>query len=285
MGDGLVSKVVRRTAHLPLFSLTFGPKRRGKIPKSFICRYLRQFCPQKNRDLFEKWGGWYLTGATAEWYTDRMKKTTIYPKSIKAPNEFSTLKKGSSNKKLGFKITAKKWGGKRLYSLTLTERNTCPASCHHWEDCYGNHMPFAHRFSTIGLTDKLEIEIAALLKKHKNGIVIRLHVLGDFYSTDYVKFWERILSQNPTLCVFGYTGRETNTCIGNYIRFINNLYSDRCVIRFSRSKESKDGILYAAEESYTGKHFDCPEQTGKIDSCAKCGLCWISPRTVRFITH
>ena len=222
---------------------------------------------------------------TLGWYTSRMKTTTIYRKSIKTPNEFSTLKKGSSNKKLGFKITAKKWGGKRLYSLTLTERETCPASCHHWEDCYGNNMPFAHRFSIMGLTDKLEIEIASLMMKHKNGIVIRLHVLGDFYSIAYVEFWESMLIKYPKLCIFGYTGREIGTKIGDHIRFQNNMYPEQCVIRFSRSKESKDGTLYAAEESYSGKYFDCPEQSGKIDSCAACGLCWMSPRTVRFTTH
>ena len=88
-----------------------------------------------------------------------MKVSTRYQKSIKNAHKFTTLKKGSSNKKLGFKVTAKKWTGKRLYSLTLVERETCPTTCHHWDDCYGNNMPFAHRFSTIGLTDKLNKEI------------------------------------------------------------------------------------------------------------------------------
>ena len=215
-----------------------------------------------------------------------MKTTTIYKKSIKLPTDFDTLKKGSSNKKLGFKVTAKKWTGKRLYSLTLTERDTCPTSCHHWEDCYGNNMPFAHRFSIEGLTDKLEIEIAALMKKHPQGIVIRLHVLGDFYSVEYLKFWERMLFDYPELCVFGYTGRELGTDIGNAIHLMNIRYSDRWVIRYSRNNESEElGKWYAAEESFKGKHFDCPEQTGKLENCASCGLCWIVQNTVRFATH
>ena len=117
-----------------------------------------------------------------------MKISTIYQKSIKAPETKFVLKKGSSNKKLGFKVTAKKWTGKRLYSLTLVERETCPTTCHHWVDCYGNNMPFAHRFSTIGLTEKMNKEIEMLMEKHKKGIVIRLHVLGDFYSESYVRF-------------------------------------------------------------------------------------------------
>jgi hypothetical protein len=214
-----------------------------------------------------------------------MKTSTIYKKSIKPPNDYSVLKKGSSNKKLGFKITAKKWAGKRLYSLTLTERETCPVSCHHWNDCYGNNMPFAHRFSTQGLIHKLEVEIKSLLLKHSQGVVIRLHVLGDFWSVSYVSFWKRMLKENPTLCVFGYTGRLPGSKIGSALSKLNNLFKDRCVIRYSRSKESKNGLLYAAEESFEGPHFGCPEQSGKIKDCASCGLCWISPRTVRFITH
>ena len=215
-----------------------------------------------------------------------MKTTTIYKKSIKLPTDFDTLKKGSSNKKLGFKVTAKKWTGKRLYSLTLTERDTCPTSCHHWEDCYGNNMPFAHRFSIEGLTDKLEIEIAALMKKHPQGIVIRLHVLGDFYSLEYLKFWQRMLFEFPELCIFGYTGRELGTDIGNAIHLMNLQFSERFVIRYSRNNESTElGKWFAAEESFKGKHFDCPEQTGKLPNCASCGLCWIVQNTVRFATH
>ena len=95
-----------------------------------------------------------------------MKVSTIYQKSIRLPEENETfiLKPGSNNKKLGFKVNSKRWKGKKLYSLTLVERETCPTSCHHWNDCYGNNMPFAHRFSIENLTDKLETEIAALIK-------------------------------------------------------------------------------------------------------------------------
>ena len=155
-----------------------------------------------------------------------MKTTTIYKKSIKAPHEFDTLKKGSSNKKLGFKVASKKWNGKRLYSLTLTERDTCPTSCHHWEDCYGNNMPFAHRFEHgPELTRKLEVEITNLMKKNKNGIVIRLHVLGDFYSISYVKFWRKMLIRFHKLCIFGYTARDCR--IGDEIKTINKRHPSK----------------------------------------------------------
>ena len=214
-----------------------------------------------------------------------MKVSTRYPKSIRSVGELSTLKPGSDNKKLGFKITSKKWKNKKLYSLTLVERETCPTTCHHWNDCYGDNMPFAHRFSIDGLEDKLEQEISNLIKKNPQGIVIRLHVLGDFYSTDYVKFWEEMLLKYPSLCLFGYTGREENSSIGKLLWFLNNRYNERCVIRFSRNKESNSNELYAAEESFSGASFVCPEQTGKVKNCASCGLCWTTNKTVRFLSH
>ena len=215
--------------------------------------------------------------------------TTRYQKSIRVAHIASkggprTLKKGSNNAKLGFKITRTRWKGKRLYSLTLTERETCPRSCHHWDDCYGNNMPFAHRFSTEGLMPVLEDDIASLLKQHKDGIVIRLHVLGDFYSGEYIQFWWRMLTTHRKLCIFGYTGHEEDSFLGQQIARLN-WYKARCVIRFSRSKESNKLHRYAAEEGFEGKHFVCPEQTGKIASCADCGLCWEAPNTVKFLSH
>ena len=40
-----------------------------------------------------------------------------------------------------------KYANYKFKTLTLVERETCPKDCIHWDDCYGNNMPFAHRFS------------------------------------------------------------------------------------------------------------------------------------------
>ena len=222
-----------------------------------------------------------------------VKTTTIYPKSIKTPvgHKFKLLKPGSNNKKLGNIVTAKKWTGKRMFSLTLVERITCPESCHHWDDCYGNNMPFAHRFNTVGLLHTLEDEVAALSKKYPEGIVIRLHVLGDFYSISYVAFWERILELYPNVCIYGYTARWYEP-IQKAIAAMNRKWSNRCVIRYSRNRAyiPNDDILrdswkFAAEESYVGPTFTCPEQLGTLPDCASCGACWIANKTVKFLSH
>jgi hypothetical protein len=215
-----------------------------------------------------------------------MKVSTLYQKSIKSPSDYTLLKKGSSNAKLGYKVSSKKWNGSRLYSLTLVERETCPRTCHHWDDCYGNNMPFAHRFSTDGLMPKLRQEVETLLQKHKDGITIRLHVLGDFYSVDYVRFWESMLLGESKLTLFGYTAHPRNSEIGKAIWLMNIRFSERCVIRYSHNAESNMlGEWYAAEESFEGRSFDCPEQLDKVKDCASCGLCWTTQKTVRFASH
>ena len=214
-----------------------------------------------------------------------MKTTTIYRKGIKRPMDAkSVLKPGASNKKLGRKVLKGKWKGAYIYSLTLTERATCPTSCHHWEDCYGNNMPFAHRFEHGPLLqDKLTEEVRALCSKH-DKVAIRLHVLGDFYSIDYVRFWDALMCVHPNLHVWGYTARTDS--IGREVMALNLRYPNRWAVRISSSQESTDPMnIFAAEEGFTGDHFVCPEQTGKVKSCGDCGLCWQSTKTVKFLSH
>ncbi len=216
-------------------------------------------------------------------YVERTR--TIYKKNVHPVKvDTNLLKKGSQNKKLGFVIKTGKWTNKRLYSLTLEERATCPRSCHHWDDCYGNNMPFAYRYEHgPDLVIALGNEIKYLLEKHKQGVVIRLHVLGDFYTRSYVKFWQKQLAKNPKLSIFGYTARDDS--IGDAIKVMNEKYPEQCVIRFSRNEKYDGKNKYAADEDMIGNFFDCPEQTGKLKSCADCGLCWSVNKTVRFKTH
>lgn len=218
-------------------------------------------------------------------------KSTKFQKSIKDIREdIFILKPGDNNKKLGFTVTTKKHNKKKIYYLTLVERETCPTSCFHWDDCYGNHMPFAQRYKINGLEEKLEHEITYLTFKHKHGILIRLHVLGDFFSVNYVSFWKRMLKKYSSLAIFGYTAREEYSDIGKGISDINLTFLNRSDIRFSNNKEyegkdSKNQNTYAAPESFDGNSFLCPEQIGKVEDCANCGLCWITKKTVRFRTH
>lgn len=197
----------------------------------------------------------------------------------------NVLKSVSDNKKLGNGsnvVTKGKWNGLRMFSLTLQERATCPSTCHHWRDCYGNNMAFGHRFKAgKALEERIEAELTNLSEKHKKGIVVRLHVLGDFYSVEYVEFWQRMLVKFPNLHIFGYTARFKEP-IGYNIAFLNAWFPDRCWIRFSQ-KESKLGM--SAIEVTNEDSITCPQQTGKTEACITCGLCWSVKKPIHFLSH
>jgi hypothetical protein len=95
-----------------------------------------------------------------------------------------------------------------IYTLTLEERASCPLTCKHWRSCYGNGMMVASRVQAgPELEARLEREIEVLDVRHVKGFVVRLHVLGDFYSVEYVELWRRLLRQYSTMRIWGYTAR------------------------------------------------------------------------------
>ena len=215
--------------------------------------------------------------------TDYIKEgRTRYSKSVKPVSDMrNLLVSGHSNIKIGRDVRKGKFRGYWIYTLSLEERKTCPASCNHWQTCYGNNMPFAKRIdhTSDGFMERLETEIARLCKTHKKGVLIRLHALGDFYSIEYVYLWRRMLITHTNLALFGYTARRDG--IGDRIAIMNANYSERCMIRFSNGGFSTMSTVSIKDE--TSKHdgaFICPEQSGKTRCCATCGACWSTTKNV-----
>lgn len=206
---------------------------------------------------------------------------TIFIRSRRDVSDYpyALLKPASGNSKLGKGsniIEKSRWLGMPLYTLTLEERATCPRACQQWERCFGNNMIFAHRIGGDPelLMLRLADELSHLSSMHPAGYVIRLHVLGDFFSLAYVRFWVAALDAHPALRVFGYTHRR-----GSILEAIRtHLQTDRAVIR-----SSDTGGRYSA--NVNGDGITCPEQTGKTQSCLTCGLCWQTDSAIRFIPH
>src|SRR5947207_280719 len=136
---------------------------------------------------------------------------TLYPGMVRTAGEGGlwALKSGMYNRKVGRVVQVGKWTGLPIYTLTLPERATCPQTCEHLRSCYGNHMDFAPRMRPgPELESRLAAEVEVLDVQHVHGFVVRLHVLGDFYSPAYVELWAALLRQYSTLRVFGYTRRH-----------------------------------------------------------------------------
>jgi len=188
----------------------------------------------------------------------------------------------STNKKLGKKITKGWASGLPLFTLTLEERATCPTSCHHWADCYGNNMPFAKRFvAGPALEDALRKDVAKLAADLPNGFMVRLHVLGDFYSVEYVNLWTEFLQTYAALHVFGYTARH-DCAIGQAVQANGQKFWRRWMVRQSGLPVEMGAVK--AEENIPNAVV-CPEQTGRVKNCGGCGLCWTMRKPVAFLTH
>jgi len=202
------------------------------------------------------------------------------------------LMPGTNNAKLGGYVTAGKWQGSAMYSLTLPERTTCPTTCQQWDNCYGNNMPFAHRFDPDGpdFYNLLEQQLTKLDKKHAGeGYVVRLHVLGDFFSLKYVSWWVQRLRFPPELKLFGYTHPPFRSPIGQVIYSLNLTQPDRWQIRFSDDLNAPLSAVVTKDKDYVaikGSEVVCPEQRNQTPSCAACGLCWSAPlRRIVFVEH
>lgn len=211
-------------------------------------------------------------------------------RGVKRPDEVTNLLvSGHANVKIGRDVRkGKLFRGYWIYTLTLEERATCPRSCHHWETCYGNNMPWAKRIEHgPALMRGLETEIVKLLAaRGRVGILIRLHALGDFWSVDYVGFWDAMLRIHPRLAIYGYTARRQGDPIGDAIAAVKARHGQRFAIRYSDGGAPVDCTVSVRDEADCPPGaFVCPEQTGATAACATCGLCWNTTKNVAFVEH
>ncbi len=217
-------------------------------------------------------------------------KRSLYPHTVADVLPVDILKSGRHSSKIGGEVLKGKWRGMPIYTLTLEERATCPTSCHHWVSCFGNKMNFAVRMShkAPGFGTLLAANVKRLGVLHPGGFVVRLHVLGDFYSVAYVKLWEALLDAVPALRVFGYSARwdvPGDPVAAALVPLVMRRW-ERFAIRFSDAPI--DECSTVSLEHPMQKPADavvCPEQAGKTESCSTCAFCWQSRRRVAFVQH
>lgn len=217
---------------------------------------------------------------------------TMFPTRVReaaaAPN---LLAPGAWQRKLGAVITKGAWSGFPIYALTLEERATCPRECHNWATCMGNGMQAAWRNRHgVALERTLDRELAALQREHPGGFAVRLHILGDFYSVDYVRRWGEWIDRFPALHVFGFTAWDWLTDIGAAVAVLAFQRWDRFAVRLSSREPGlmRAVTLYDDMPSPRPDVIVCPAATGKTRGCNTCGLCWAPAarkKTIAFIAH
>ena len=219
--------------------------------------------------------------------------TTLYSASKftirDVTNYAPRILKLSTNVKLGKIVKKGKHKGKRILTLTLIERETCTNECEHNTTCYGNNMPFAHRFEVNeAFMLRLESDIEYYVKKYPEGILIRLHVLGDFESIQYIEFWNRMLHTYSSIAIYGYTRNHITSkyehirALGYKTIAVRNIHKDRFAIRFSNKLDDE---FSANSREITNEGITCLAQVKANVSCSDCTLCWASKKQIGFITH
>lgn len=213
-----------------------------------------------------------------------------YPSRVQVPLWPNVpLKSGANQRKLGPTVLKGAWKGKPIFSLSLEERSTCPRYCTMWNACYGNSMRAASRYSTgTELIVALTMQLANLENAHPGGFVVRLHLLGDFYSVRYVMFWADMLDKHLGLHIFGYTARAANDPIGEAINELRDEQWDRFAIRTSDGPVGQPRTMVVDRiEDVPKKAILCPAQRTlkKPVWCGSCALCWGSKKDVAFLRH
>lgn len=226
---------------------------------------------------------------------------TLFPSTVvEITKDFPDrlLVSGKNNRKLGERIQKGAFKGYALYGLSLEERATCPTDCAVRGYCYGNGMQMARRHR-IGdpnvFFEFLEAEIATILADPIEGLMVRLHVLGDFPSVEYVAFWSDMLAEHPRLACYGYTHRRLSRIggdeIGDAIDSLKQQFGPRFRIRWSSDEPQPDGATVIArtpEGKRVAEGIVCPAQTDATASCVTCGLCWeghAAKETIVFVKH
>jgi hypothetical protein len=210
---------------------------------------------------------------------------SLFPSRVFDPSEVQrVLKDGHQSRKIGKLVAKGPRRGWPLFTLTLEERATCPRSCLAWGFCYGNNMQAAERIvAGPELEAALWRELAELQRKHPGGFMVRLHVLGDFYSLGYVRLWRRALDAFPALHLFGFTAHPVDSEIGAELYDITQTLYHRFALRFSGLAGPMLGSQLMPD--HDPQAIPCPAQTEATECCGTCGLCWHSMRSIAFARH
>jgi hypothetical protein len=212
---------------------------------------------------------------------------TVYPSTVISPEDHARcLIPGVNNRKIGGEVLKGDLKGLPIFTLTLEERATCPTTCRHWRSCYGNNMHLSKRFKAGQDLEKwLPIEVAMLMRANPQGILVRLHILGDFYSVEYVEMWKRLLDEYPALHVFGFTAR-IGDAIGDKLIQMTADYWPRFAMRFSNAPlDYLTTVSIEHPVQKPEKAVICPAQEGKTAGCGSCALCWQSKKQIAFLQH
>ncbi len=216
---------------------------------------------------------------------------TVFPRTVKdwTPTTVERIfKDGADSRKLGGDVMVGRLKGARIWTLALEERATCPL----YRGCYGNNMQQARRWRHSAMLERgIEAEVRRLCAPGL-PILIRLHVLGDFPTMEYLRMWVELMDDLPNLNVFGFTAHPVTSKIGSGIARVRTALGSRFSIRTSGTsgKMGAFTVDFPTERKRMGDAVVCPEQLSAMNGdnhhfCANCAVCWQTDHPIVFVEH
>ena len=155
--------------------------------------------------------------------------------------------------------------GKNVYQWSMNT-STCACKC---EDCYGTKgcycFPSVQKCLAMNTDiarhylDFFKRAIIAQLSTLKDGTEIRIHVVGDFFSLEYVMTWHEIIEMFPNLVFWTYTKTKHENAF-------NDLDNANIV------KSLVDGKLNFGKCSHVMELYEDLKAKGKSVHICKCGV-------------
>ena len=219
---------------------------------------------------------------------------SLYPAKVFSASEMAILKPGSQSPKLGQRVRVGKAPHKGLpiLSLSLEEGMTCDPNCDLRNLCYAGKMSQEKRVRYDGpQTDKAIAR--SIINLDEGPAHLRLHTVGDFPTVTYVEAVLAALTVSHSTS-FGYTHWQPESEIGAVIRAHADFHWRTFAIRTSYRHGSRLPLGERAAvtvDDFTPRLLEmhdalpCPEQTGNVPDCGKCGLCWNTKQNIAFRLH
>ncbi|MBI1308873.1 MAG: hypothetical protein GC129_03300 [Proteobacteria bacterium] len=215
---------------------------------------------------------------------------SLFPKKVKVvEGDVELLTDAKSNAKVGSYVVdgeGHAWG--KSFTVGWEERATCPATCHHWLNCYTNNSPFMvrkhyDRAREEEILDLLKVSVEKRLRQVRQPYVyVRLHQSGDFPTVRYAQWWKEAIERYPRLMVFGYSHWPEDSAIGEVLARINSLHwYERMRIYTSNGGKRNHcaNTFHSASAAKKAGNMPCLEQVGRSPSCGECQMCMPGPKS------
>ena len=201
---------------------------------------------------------------------------------------------------LKLKISARNTKLGKIPSFSMSAKTTCPSKTEWCEKhCYATKLE--RLYKNVKNTYKINYQatqkvsfVNSMIREIKNSgqEVFRLHVSGDFFDVKYIYNWIKIAKTCPEITFYGYTRAWEHQDLIPHLGILNSLPN---VVLFASMDETTVKnppktfrVAYAGDEKADGiKAVMCPQQTGKIEFCKDCKICFNTKlnNNVFFTTH